>query len=430
MFPLCTRLAARWLAILAAFVLPVAQAADGLSLAEALAHALRDNPEFRVYPYNQRAAEADKLQAGLRPNPDLGVSLENFAGTGDVRGIKSLETTLSLSQLIELGGKRSRRIEAADTALGGVAADYEVARLDVLAETTRRYIDVAQAQAEIGLAEQAVELARQTGDAVERRIRAGAASTAERNRARIASLRAGLDVQRAQGELDAKRVALAAMWGQGAPDFTAVAGELNDLPALADFTTFADRLQTSPDFARFAQERRLREAELRLAQAEAVPDLTVGAGVRRLNSGASSTSSADYGLVTSLSLPLPLFNRNQGNIAAAQARLGAGDAEREAALLRTRAVLYGLYQQAAQARRQAEALQGDALAQAGQALTLTQRGFANGRYSLLELADVQRQVLELRGQAIAAAADAHRLDAELERLTAQPVTAPASGESK
>lgn len=420
-----TRLRACLLAVfMAALVIPNAQAADGLSLSDALARALRDSPQLRIYPYERRAAEADKLQAGLRPNPELGATLENFAGTGAVRGVRSLETTLTLSQLIELGGKRGRRVEAADAALGGVAADYDIARLDVLSETTRRYVDVAEAQAQLEASQRAIDLAKQTGEAVERRIRAGAASTAERNRANIALLRAQLDAQRAAGELDARRVALGAMWGQGAPDFNSVSGDLYAIPALADFSTFVERLQTSPDIARFASERRLREAELKLAQAEAVPDLTVGAGVRRLNSGAEvGGSSADYGLVASLNLPLPLFNRNQGRIAAAQERIGQTGAERDAALLRTRAVLYGLYQAAAQARRQAEGLRGEALSQAEQALTLTQRGFLNGRFSFLELADVQRQVLELHSQAITASADAQRIDAEIERLTAQPIVA-------
>ena len=423
------RLLACLIAVSAASLAPFsAQAAGDLSLSEALARALRDSPELRPFSYQRRAAEAEKLQAGLHPNPELGATLENFAGTGDVRGVKSLETTLTLSQLIELGGKRDRRADAAAAALGGVAADYDVARLDVLSETARRYVDAAEAQAQLDLAKQSIDLARQSGEAVEKRIRAGAASTAERNRARIALLRAQLDAQRTEGELDARRVALAAMWGQGAPDFSTLSGDLYDIPPLAGFSEFAGRLETSPDLAKFAAERRLREAEVKLAQAEAVPDLTIGAGVRRLNPGAEvGGTGADYGLVASLELPLPVFNRNQGKIAAAQERLGQTEAERDAALLRTRSVLYGLYQAAAQARRQAEALRGEALQQAEQALTLTQRGFANGRFSFLELADAQHQVLELRGQAISASADARRVDAEIERLTAQPIVAGAAG---
>ena len=430
MFSVYARVRACLLVMVAAVMPLSAQAVNGLSLSEALARTLRDSPELRITPYQRRAAEAERLQAGLRPNPELGATLENFAGSGAVSGVRALETTLSLSQLVELGGKRGRRVDAADAVLGEVAAGYEVARLDVLSETTRRYVDVAEAQARIEVMQQAIDLAVQTGAAVERRIRAGAASSAERNRAGIALLRARLDAQRAEGELDARRVALGAMWGQGAPDFGAVSGDLSVIPPLSDFSAFAERLQTSPDFVRFAAERRLREAELKLAQAEAVPDLTVGAGVRRLEGGSEAGGSgADYGLVASLNLPLPLFNRNQGRIAAARERIGQGEAERDAALLRTRAVLYGLYQAAAQARRQYEALHGDAQVQAEQALSLTQRGFLNGRFSLLELVDVQREVLQLRGEAIAASAHAHRLDAEIERLTGLPVVAssPASG---
>jgi cobalt-zinc-cadmium efflux system outer membrane protein len=425
MFPMCTRLLARLFAVSTAVIFVSAvHAADGLSLSEALARALRSNPDLQIYPYEQRAFEADKLQAGLRANPELGVTLENFGGTGATRGAKSLETTLTLSQLIDLGDKRERRVEVADAALRGAEVAYSIARLDALSETTRRYVDVAEAQAQVEVAQRAIDLAKQAGVSVERRIHAGAASTAERNRARIAQLRAQLDVQRAQGTLDARRVALSAMWGQSAPDFTTVSGDLYEMPRLTDFASFVAKLKTSPNFARFATERRLRESELRLAQAEAVPDLTVGAGVRRLEAdSANGGSGAGYGLVASLSLPLPVFNRNQGAIAAAQARIGQGDAERDASFLRSRVVLYGLYQAAVQARRQSTALRGEALIEAEQALTLTQRGFANGRFSFLELADAQRQVLELREQAITASADAQRLDAEIERLTAQPVVA-------
>lgn len=418
-------------------IVPAARAQAGLTLTDALAHALRDSPELRVYPYQRRAAEAEKLQAGLRPNPELNVTLENFGGTGEVRGTRSLETTLALSQLIELGRKRDHRIGIADAGLGGTQVDYNIARLDVLAETTRRFIDVAQAQVEVDQAQSAIALVQKTRESVERRIQAGAASTAERNRVAIVELRAQLDLSRAQGELASKRLALAAMWGSTSADGSAVLGELAALPDLLDFEVLATKLDGSPDLRRFMAERRLREAEVRLAQAQAVPDLTIGAGVRRLESGNSGTAgaSADYGLVASLNLPLPMGNRNQGAIAAAQARVEQSDAERGLALLRARSVLFGLYQSATQARREARALGGDALAQAEQALSLTQRGFANGRFSLLELIDAQRQVLELRQQTSAAQADAHRLDAEIERLTGEPIVAPlppaeSTGESR
>jgi len=205
------------------------------------------------------------------------------------------------------------------------------------------------------------------------------------------------------------------MWGDATPDFGEVVADLAQLAELVPFAPLADKLASSPEFLRFAAERRLREAELELARTKRVPDVDVGIGPRRLNEG------HDTALVASLSIPLPVFDRNQGGIAAADARIARSDALREAALLRTRRVLFGLYQAAQQARAQAESLKRDAIPQAEEALALTQRGFANGRFSFLELADVQRQVVELRRQVITEQADAHRLDAEIERLTAEPI---------
>lgn len=393
---------------------------EPLSLREAIARTLKGNPELLVFPAAKRVAEAERLQANFRPNPSLDLTAENFVGSSTAR--EQQQSTLTLSQLIELGGKRAYRYGAADAAVGTVEAEYVIARLDALAEMTRRFTDTAQSQAEIELADRAVALAQGIAASVERRIKAGAASTAERNRTQVTLIRARIDAERARSELATRRIALAAMWGAPEANFQSVRADLTRLPALAPLAPILEQLQQSPAFARFAAERRLREAERKLARAQAVPDLTVGLGLRRIN------LNNDYTLVASLSMPLPLYNRNQGEIAAATAKIEVNDAEREAAHLRIRAVLYGLYQEAVQVRARAAVIKDEATPQAEQALILTQRGFDNGRFSFLELADAQRQVLELQSQLIEAYGDAHRLDAEIERLTGQPIT-PSSAPS-
>src|SRR6187402_471561 len=77
--------------------------------AEALQNTLENSPQLAVYPYEQRAAEARALQAGLRPNPELEMEVENVAGSGDYSGTQNAEYTLTLSQVIELGDKRQSR---------------------------------------------------------------------------------------------------------------------------------------------------------------------------------------------------------------------------------------------------------------------------------------------------------------------------------
>ena len=227
-----------------------ASATEPITLAEALARALERHPDLRPYDPARRALEAERLQAGLRPNPELSAELENFAGSGAVRGARSLETTLALSQLVELAGKRERRVGVAASELDALDAEYAVARLDVLAETASRLTDVAETQAQVALAERAIALAEQAQSAVERRIRAGATSTAERNRTAIALIRARLDADRTRSELETRRVALAAMWGDTAPDFASVAADLAELPALGALAPLVDKLAGSPEFLR------------------------------------------------------------------------------------------------------------------------------------------------------------------------------------
>src|SRR5262249_863717 len=149
-------------------------------------------------------------------------------------------------------------------------------------------------------------------------------------------IRANIEEQQAQSELRSARLALAALWGSTGPAFTGTSADLFALEPVEAFENLVARLERNPDFVRFASEGRLRDAELRLARAQARPNLTFAAGIRRLN------ASSDTALVAGFSMPLQVFDRNQGNIREAEARLAQNDAARRAAFLRARATLYAL----------------------------------------------------------------------------------------
>src|SRR5262245_60728610 len=106
-----------------------------IRLQQVLTLTLLRNPELAAFSFDMRAAEARALQAGIWPNPQLGVEVENVAGTGSTtKGVRAAETTLQLSQLIELGGKRAKRMRLAGLERELTSWDYEVKRLDVLTE--------------------------------------------------------------------------------------------------------------------------------------------------------------------------------------------------------------------------------------------------------------------------------------------------------
>src|SRR4029079_11024876 len=117
-----------------------------LTLAAAIRAALAGNPDLVASAYDIKAADAHIEQARRRPNPELSLELENFAGTGETRGTHSLEQTLSLSQVVALGGKRALRERAATSSRDVVNIARQAQQLDVLATVTQRYIDLVTAQ--------------------------------------------------------------------------------------------------------------------------------------------------------------------------------------------------------------------------------------------------------------------------------------------
>lgn len=391
-----------------------------LTLARAIDAALRSNPDLLASAYELSAAQARIVQAGLRPNPQLGVELENFGGSGAAQGIDSLETTLSLSQVVELGGKRGLRRAAAEADLDFVDIEQRARELDVLAEVTGRFINVVAAQERVRFAIQATALSQKTLDAIGARVEAGRSPEAERSRARIALTRALVEQRQVESELRAARYALSAAWGSPEPAFTTARAELFDLRAVESFQALMDRLEQSPDFIRLASESRLREAELRLARVQARPNLTFSVGVRRFE------RTNDAALVAGFSMPLPIYDRNQGTIRQAQVRLDQTDALRNAARVRTRASLLALYQEMNADRERVDTLRNEALPQAQLALDQTRSGYDRGRFSFLELITVQEELLGLQAAAIDAAADYHRVLAEIERLTSAALTRPTS----
>lgn len=385
-----------------------------LTLADAIAAALQRNPALQSANFELGIAEAQITQAKLRPNPELGASFENFAGSS---GGDRLESTLSLSQVIELGGKRERRVAVAAYGRDSVSIEREAQQLDMLAEVTRRFIDVATLQQQLLLLRRNSEISAQNLAAINQRVAAARAPAAEKNRAAIQLGRTRLEQQRSEQALLSARRRLAALWGSSDARFGDARADLFELPAVASFAELTALLNANPDFLRFASAARLRDAEWQLASAEAKANITVGAGLRRFE------ETGDTGLVVNFSMPLAFSNRNQGAIRAAALRREQVEVDSQASLIAKQATLFEFYQTLQQARNEVTVLREQLLPQAEAALTQLQYGYQRGRFSYLELADAQRELIALQRDAINAAASYHRTRAEIERLTNTALTA-------
>ena len=385
---------------------------DGiLSLADAVALALTNSPELAPFAWEERVSEARVLQAGLRPNPELNLQVEDVLGTGDFSGGSHAQTTLQLGQVIELGAKRRARKSVASQSRDHTQAQYELKRVDVLADVTRRFIQVVSGQQSLELAITNRDLAQDALRIVQERVRAGRSSALDEINAQLALARGESLVETARHELSAARKLLSASWRETEPTFERVDADLFARRAAPTYEELLLQLSASPHIALSLSEERLREAEVRLGEARKAPNLTLFGGVRRLE------SSNDEALVAGVSMPLQIFDRNQGGVAEARAALGLSQAERDATEFRLGVVLLGLYEEAIHELHVMESLETEILPRAERARTISGEGYAQGRFSYLEVLDAQRTVFDVRREYIATATSYHALLVEIERLT-------------
>ena len=394
---------------------PMKEPTGALTLREALALALTENPELASFAWQARANEARILQAGLRLNPELGLQVEDVLGTGDFSGGKEAQITLQLSQVIELGGKRAARTELASQARGVTKSDYELKRVEVLGDVAQRFIQVVANQHALDLALTNRQLAEDAIRTVQERVTAGKGSALEERKAQVALARGELIVEGARHELNAARKKLAASWRSRQPVFERAEADLFARKPVPNFEEFAGRISKSPEIARWVSEKKIREAEIKLADARRVPNLTVGGGIRRLQ------GYDDQALVFGFSMPLQIFDRNQGGVAEARALLGRTEAEQKAAEVRLGMVLLGLYEEMAHDAHIMEGVQKEILPKAEDALAISRDGFAQGRFSYLEVLDAQRTIFDVKQAYIRAATSYHQFLVEMERLIGQPI---------
>nr|WP_297349195.1 TolC family protein [uncultured Glaciecola sp.] len=387
-----------------------------ITLESAIKRTLANAPYLHEFTFKQQALEGELKTAALKPELNASIELENFLGTGAVSGIKDTELTLTLSSVIEFGDKIEARTDFASAKSRVIEAQKQIRTLDILADVTRRYIGVLAQQAMIKAYEDAQTLAMYTYQSVAKRVDAGASPAFEQQRAEASLARARLDVVTAKQTHSAMIKSLAIMWGEQAPSFNRVEGDLFALSPSPSLTVLFEQISNSPNIDVYAQEYRLQEAQVRLAQSTNQADLSWSAGIRRIN-GIDETA-----FVAGVSMPLFASERNLGEYEQQKAVLGQLEQQRQGAVL-------GLYHQlntALMARNNAllnvQTLQSAIIPPLAQALSLVEQAYLNGRFSYLEWVTTRQELLDAKQALIHSARQAHQRAADIESLTATPLS--------
>lgn len=381
-----------------------------LTLEEALARTLHNNPELAAAGEELRAVAAEAESAGRLSNPELAITLENVAGAGAYRNTDAAELTIEVSQPLELGGKRRLRREAAELRRQLAANGQSLARAEVVAATQLSFIVVLAAQERLILAREQAKLAETSLAAAEERIKAGKSPAIDRLRLQGEASLASLAAIQAERALMTARQALAANWGDAQPNFAQAVGDLTVLPAVPALDDLEATLEQTPDAVSRRIAAELLGNDLEQARARRLPDPSLTVGWRQLE------ESSEDAWLFGITFPLPLFNRGRPEVAAAGSRFTGARARELSARNQARSTLRTAWQALVDARAEAEVLAGQVLPAAEAGFSAAEFGYRAGKFGLIELLDAQRTLFEIRQRQLAAQTASHQAAIELQRL--------------
>ena len=399
-----------------------AASTSGLTLAAAIQAALNNSPRLKSSDAAKLSSKGERRQAGLLPNPELGVEAEDIAGNGPYRGFQSAQVTYGVTQLIEIGGKRDARISSAERGIDLADNDYQAARLDLIKDVTQAFAEAVAAGEEVRLAREQQKLAEDVLQTVTRRVNAAREPLIQKSKANVAAASSRIALEKAERGYAAAKKALANLMNESVAVNTLDTSAFYTITTPATVSDVREALARNPDIARWKPAIAKGEAALDLEKANAVPDPRVTAGFRQYRDTNNSA------FVVGLSIPIPILNQNQGNIAKARAEVTKTTHDQRVSELTLGSELTKSLEAQQAAYTQATMLKESILPEAEHAFSLSTQGYQAGKSAYLEVLDAERTLTDVREQYIEALKEYHIQRGNVERLTASHLQISAAPE--
>jgi outer membrane protein, heavy metal efflux system len=359
-----------------------------LTIEQAVRAALDRNLNLLAERFNVKVADAAIVTASLKPNP---VMTFNVARPDQVlvdAGISPYEQVFRTDYVFERGGKRERRVDQA-------TLSRSVAELQLLNTTRSLILDVQSAFVDVQLAKVNLALARDNLQGFNNvvqintdRVRTGDLSQVELSRSRLAALQFQNEVRQQETKLSMARNRLSTLVGRG-PDGSAldVVGELRkDLQAVDHDALRSQALDRRPDLRAARTDQARSVADVRLQLANGKVDYTVSGEYHRQEG--TEVRGNSYGVFVSAALPL--FNRNQGEIARARVQQEQLRTKVQALETEVSAEVANAYAQYSATREIVDTIEQGMLAQAQDVRTTTEYSYRRGEASFIEFLDAVR----------------------------------------
>lgn len=381
-----------------------------LTLKSAVEIAIKSNPELEVLRKEVTARESVKLQGSLYPNPVFDIEAENILGQEDFSGFKGSEITAKVSQDILLAGKISKRTKIAEADISLAEWDYEIKRLDVITNVRKVFMSALSTQTIIEKNKELINISNELISNLEKRVEAGKISPAEVSRAMIILNSLQIELNRLQSEYDISIVELKSLLYQPELSFTSLEDNMEAVFELPDFNSLVLQLGNNPNLKRYEREYQKQQAVINYEESKAVPDINISAGYKRLNEAKANT------FLIGASIPLPLFDRNQGSIQEAMIRYDQKKIEKESIENKLRLNLGVLYNRFKSLLNISEQLKNNSIPKAHETFNIIKEGNLSGRFAILDVIDAERTLFELQNQYLTVIGEIQIVKSEIEGL--------------
>lgn len=383
--------------------LPDTVAGGRLGLQEAIRLAQQYHPDVAAAKREIAATEASLRQAGLLRNPELVAMME------DAR-TENRNTTWQLNQAIELGGKRRARLSVAESGLNIAKVEFTIMLNEIRATVTTRFNEVLIAQERQRLALTSLELTQRAYSAAKNQVTVGKVAPLEESKARVAQSSAQLELAKSESELMIARQRLQSVIGNSPHPSTEFVGRFDTLPVVPDSLDVEKQLMQSPQIIKAKIEVEKRVAMADVERSKQIPDITLSLGAKR-----EQLTGRQQPMI-GVSIPISLFDRNQGNVQESISRLDKAKDELQSTQIRVRNELMQAQQRLRFAVDEAQLSKADVLPNAQNAFDLALKGFEFGKFGFLDVLDAQRSLLAAKAQYLRSCGDAHLAAADIQRL--------------
>lgn len=391
------------------------QTSGKLTIEKAVSLAVQNNPELKTLHYEIDALGAAKIQSGLMPNPEFEVEAENILGSKDFNGFDNSEITAVLSQDILLAGKISKRVKVAETNISLAEWDYETKRIEIITDIRKAFQQALAVQLLIEKNEELIKVSKEFVVNLQKRVDAGKISPAEVSRAKIILNSLRIDLNRLKSEYENYKSELLSLIYQ--PDLTIdeLIGELEYPVDVPSYDSLLNQLTNNPKLKRYESEYDKQTAIVNLEESKAVPDLTISVGFKRLNDAKANT------FLVGASIPLLIFDRNQGAIQEAKIRVDQKQREYFSVKNRLTLQLNVLYKRLNTLIETAAQLKSESIPEAEDAFQIIKEGNLVGRFAIIDVLDAERTLFELQNQYLNIIGQIHSTQIEIEGLIAKEI---------